>query len=182
MGMTQHTPASMIPEWFISQMMPGISETEALREWNAYLSTVDEVRFHGMRTGDGPREITVGIEWPDNDHLPPFMRRPDHRAFYQELEVDLSKATSFEWGYYGSGPLILCDKLIRATVEIGVGNGSWKVTKPDGATITGEYVSMNHRSDLCEKIVSKLPKHEWTLAQPFLLEFLELHIKEKLTP
>lgn len=167
------------PDWFKATLDPMANGAEQRVAWDAYLADVREVQYHGIRTGSGPGETFVIIEWPAR-RVPVALSVggqsmgtaiKDEPAKVEELTDDFGN--TWEWGFSGVQAMNLSGALLTHAVAVAARNTD---TSSDVTTAAAE----RYRGPFLEKIVSRLPRHEWTLTYQFIMEWLTLHIEADL--
>lgn len=143
---------------------PFTSNDEALKAHHAYLGSVQRIQFHGVRTGDGPSEAFVFVEYPSPRDTPTNFVHP---ARDRELEQD--KATTvalselpnahFDWGNSGPHSMSLAGVMLESAIAI-AGRTDVEVTSDLVARFTGG-------------VVAKLDRHEWVMKLEMVLRWLD---------
>lgn len=124
-------------------------EEIALRK---HMEGVQAAQVHGVRTGDGPGETFVILEYPPLDATPTDAPRPPANAGFdptQPVAITLADTmgNEFDWGHTG----IQCRALaaaILSRVKANQGVGSVPTDLIDKFTAN---------------VIAKLDRHEWTL-------------------
>lgn len=179
-------PIAKPPEWFTDQMGPVLPKAEVRQRWEDYLNSLRTIQYHGVRTGSGPCEVSVFIEYPDSRyttmspddwyceaeaigaltgtcspenrvHDAPCGYRPTPPHF-DELADPFGNA--FDWGVDTAHSLWLARDLLDHAL-------------PGGASRVHREGPMDRAFK--DKIIARLPRHEWTLDRAFIREWVDLH-------